>query len=63
MRSFFCYCYAYTSFSAKLVLKRAVERRIVFKSHHIDELSALRSISQCDWDFLKKNWEMGFGFV
>jgi hypothetical protein len=32
---------SYTFFSAKLVLKRAIECRIVFKSHQIDEPPAL----------------------
>ena len=43
MRSFFCSCKSviYTFLSAKLVLKRAIERRIVFKSHHIDDPPAL----------------------
>jgi hypothetical protein len=42
MRSFFCYCKLVIHlFLGKLVSKGAIERRIVFKSHHIDEPPAL----------------------
>jgi hypothetical protein len=33
---------SYTFFSTKLVLKRAIECRIVFERHHVDEPPVLR---------------------
>jgi hypothetical protein len=59
------YCKSTTTFfSANLVLKRAVERRrIVFKSHHIDEPPALGFSFNFTVGLgfgLKKGWEMEF---
>ena len=63
--SVFCYCSKSVIylFSAKLVLKKAIERRNVFKSHPIDEPSALGfsfNFTVGHGFDLKKGWEMGF---
>jgi hypothetical protein len=67
MRSFHCYCTvsykSYIFFSAKLVLKRVIQRRIAFKSYHIDESPTLAFFLNFTVGlefYLRKGWEMGF---